>query len=132
MSYFLVNNKMFDGSPDASSGPEPSTASTSSGSTRPSSRRDFAGDDEYRAFRDRNNLATKKSREKRAKKGRMEREERTRLQKENQGLQEETQGLQEETQGLREGNQELQERVMILIERLDGNEKVITELREEL
>ena len=55
----------------------------------------------------------------------MEREERTRLQKENQGLQ-------EETQGLREGNQELQERVMILIERLDGNEKVITELREEL
>ena len=118
---------------------EPSPPSTSSGSSRPSSRRDFETEEEYRAFRDLNNLATRRSREKRAEKERLAREESTRLQDENQGLQDENQGLQEENQGLqdenkglREGNQELQERVQNLIDRLGENEKVTTELREKL
>ena len=69
-------------------------------------------------FVTRNNLATKKCREKRAQKARLDREEGTRLQKENQGL--------------REANQELEERVRNLIQRLEGNEKIIIELREKL
>ena len=113
--FWRKKNNMFAGLPDSSGGPAPSTASTS---TRPSSRRDFEREEEYRAFRDRNNLATKKSREKRAEKARLDQEETKRLQKENQGL--------------REEKQELEERVRNLIQRLEGNEKIIIELREKL
>ena len=107
-------------SPDASSGPEPSPAesTSSTGSSRLSSRNDFIksgrGEDDYKEFRARNNLASKNCRERGKKKTQELQEKLARLReskeeytKKNHDLERENHDLERKNNDLERENQEL-------------------------